>query len=82
MATNLFEQLSQSEVPPAPKTLEKEVHRRVNHNLIVIHLAGFALQALPLAALLFTRAVFGLLGYTITGRFHNPKAGDSQESPR
>lgn len=69
MPTNLLEQLGQRQVPAPPAKLRREVRERVNTTLIVVHVAEFALQAVPLALLHFARAVVGLVLFTLTGTY-------------
>lgn len=69
MSTDLFEQLAESEVPPAPETLECQVHQRVNRVLLLLHIVDFVVRGLPWTALRFGRAVAALLSFTLLGRF-------------
>ncbi len=43
-------QLQDAEVPPVPETFDQGVHARVNHFLLALHLAEFAVRGLPAAA--------------------------------
>ena len=84
MASDLLEQLARHEVPPPPATFDRDVHRRVNHTLAVLHVVEFVLLVMPHALLHFTRAVGGLIGFSIAGRFQGVKQDttkrDSDES--
>jgi hypothetical protein len=69
MATDLFEQLSQSEVPPPPDEFDRQFHRRLNQSLLVGHFVELGVRAIPFALGFFMRAVIGLLVFSFTGRF-------------
>jgi hypothetical protein len=69
MATDLFEQLAEQEVPPVPENLSRGVHRRLNRALVVLHLVEFTLCVLPYCVASFSRAVIGFFVQTISGRF-------------
>jgi hypothetical protein len=69
MATDLFEQLAEQEVPPVPENLSHGVHRRLNRALVVLHVVEFTLCALPYCAVFFGRAVLGLIVQTVSGRY-------------
>lgn len=68
MATDFLEQLADGEVPPVPVDFDHGVHQRVNRLLLLGHLIGFGLLALPYAMLHFVRGVAGFLELTMTGR--------------
>ena len=69
MATDLLEQLSQSEVPPPPDEFDRQFHRRLNQSLLFRHFVELAFRAIPFAFGFFMRAVIGLLVFSLTGRF-------------
>jgi hypothetical protein len=74
MASNLFQRLAESEVPPPPAQFDTQLHDRVNRTLVGTQLADLLLVGLPWAMLHFSRAVMGLIVLTFTGRFeNNPK---------
>ena len=78
MATDLLEQLAKAEIPPVPETLDRQVHQRLNDTLLVLHVLDFMVRAVPYALLHFSRAVVGLVGYSLTSKFELPR--DSRES--
>lgn len=65
---DLLEQLRQQEVPPVPSTFDEEVHQRVNHRLVVSHLADLALHAMPAALFEFAKALVGLVRFSLASR--------------
>ncbi len=69
MATDLLEQLSQSEVPPPPDEFDRQFHRRLNQSLLFGHFVELAVRAIPYAFGFFMWAVIGLLVLSFTGRF-------------
>jgi len=73
MATDLFEQLGDLEVPPAPEAeqFDRQLHARVNRSLVAGQLTDMAVGGLPWAAMHFTRALVGLCALTLTGRYDN-----------
>ena len=74
MASNLFERLAESEVPPPPVQFDTQLHERVNRTLVGTQLVDLLLCGLPWACLHFARAVMGLIAFTLTGRYeNNPK---------
>jgi hypothetical protein len=76
MATNLFDQLAELEVPPPPAQFDKQLHERVNQSLVVSHLVDLAFKGLPWALLHFARAFVGFIAFTLTGRYEtNSKNG-------
>ena len=77
MANNLLEQLTHDTVPPLPEDFERQVHQRLNKRLLIDHLADLLLRALPVVALQFGRAVFGLMVFTHSGRYRLDHHGDS-----
>lgn len=71
---DLFEQLSQHEVPPMPERFSQRVHLRLNKTLVVVHVVEFLLRVLPQCALFFGRAVIGLISYTLSGRYPHDRS--------
>ena len=69
MATELLDQLAETEVPPAPKVLQQKVHREINQTLLIQQAAELCLRALPWVLLHFGQAVLGLVRYTWTQRY-------------
>ena len=77
MASNLFDRLAESEVPPPPAQFDAQLDKRVNRRLMETQLLDLMLVGLPWAFVHFSRAVVGLIALTITGRFDsNPKDRD------
>jgi hypothetical protein len=71
MATDLFEQLGDLEVPPAPEAeqFDRQLHDRVNRSLVAGQLTDMVVGGLPWAAVHFSRALVGLFAVTLTGRY-------------
>lgn len=80
---NLFEELAEQEIPPLPADFGQAVHQRVNRSLVALQILDLLWRGLPLAFLLFGRAVIGLLAFTFTGKFPVEKrreTGDEKPS--
>lgn len=73
MAIDIFDQLSESPVPPPPQDFEALVHKRLNNRLLSGHLVDLALRGLPYAMFQFGRAFAGLAMFTIYGRYDNKR---------
>lgn len=71
MSNDLFEQLSEWEVPPPPPapSFDRQLHERLNRTLLLLQLGELAFRVLPWAALHFGQSVLGALRATLTGRF-------------
>lgn len=79
---NLFQELAEHEIPPLPADFGKAVHQRVNRSLVALQLLDLLWRGLPLAFLLFGRALIGLIAFTFTGKFPVEKRRDaSDEQP-
>jgi hypothetical protein len=61
MAIDLFEQLADLEVPPAPSSEEfdRQLHERVNRSLVTGQLIDLGVKGMPFALLHFVRALVG-----------------------
>ena len=68
MASDLLERMANDDVPPPPATFDRDVHERVNHTLAALHVH-------------FLRAVGGLIGFSITGRFSKTKQTTKDGEP-
>ena len=80
MATDLFEQLADLEVPPPPPVeFDRDLHQRLNQSLTTQHVFDLGLRALPFAALELMRAIAGFASLTITGTF--PRVAEDREKP-
>ena len=81
MASDLFEQLAEVEVPPPPSDFDRNLHNRLNRSLTVQHVVDFGLGALPITALELLRAVLGMVAFSVTGEFTSKKnSGDDQKT--
>ena len=81
MATDIFEKLADTEVPPAPvDELQRGFSERLNHRLLVQQLLDLALRGLPFAAWHMTRGMLATLYFTIAGRFVRPKSDDTSDN--
>ena len=75
---DLLESLADVDVPPVPATPEftAGVRRKLHPRLLAAHVAGFALQALPWAAVQFVGAVLAALRFSVTGAWTHGRATD------
>jgi hypothetical protein len=80
MSNDLLEQLAAAEVPAPPADLDREVHRRVNHSLLLLHLAELFFRALPYAIAHLAAGLLGLLSYSFTGG-RRADGGDRPATP-
>lgn len=73
MATDLFEQLGDLDVPPPPEAEEfdRQLHARVNRSLVAGQIVDLGTRGMPFAALHFSRALVGLFTLTLTGRYED-----------
>jgi hypothetical protein len=69
MAGDLFERLADVEVPPMPDNFDRDIHQRVNTALLVLHIAELATKGIAFAAVHFLTATWGLMIFTLSGRF-------------
>ncbi len=83
MPIDIWDQLAESEVPMPPPQLEREVHRRLNKALLVMHLADLFLKGMLFAMGHFAQAVLHLLAVTFTGRLQAllPRKKEGDEGP-
>jgi hypothetical protein len=83
---DLLESLAEVDVPPVPAAPEFSagVRAKLHPRLLVAHVAGFALQALPWAAVQFLTAVLAAVRFSVTGTWPQRRAvereGDSRET--
>jgi hypothetical protein len=83
---DLLESLAEVSVPPVPEAPEftAGVRRKLHPRLLAAHVAGFALQALPWAAVQFVTAVLAAVRFSVTGtwppRRAAGRAGESRET--
>ena len=73
---NLLEQLADLEVPPPPPSaqFDRQLHERVNRSLFIWQMVDLVVSGLPWAMLHFSRALVGLIAFTVTGQYEsNPK---------
>jgi hypothetical protein len=71
MATDssFLDQLADVEVPVAPPDFQRQVHRRLNHWLLVVHIADMIAGAFPYAVQHYAQAVNGLIRLTLSGNY-------------
>ena len=69
MATNLLDQLQDTEVPPPPVMIRREVHDRLNQWLLVAQIAELVVYGFGHAAAQFGATVLGLMNFTLTGEY-------------
>jgi hypothetical protein len=73
---DLLEQLAEFDVPPVPKQFDAVLHERVNRGLLAASAAEFVLKAIPFVALHLAGAVWGLVRFTLTGRYGHERRDD------
>ena len=81
MATDFFEQLAETKVPPAPVDLPEQVHRRLNSSLLTLQMLDLLLRGLGYAMFEFGRALVGVITYSLLGRFGSPPRGGGSDAP-
>ena len=69
MATDLFDQLADLEVPPPPERFDQQLHERLNRSLVVGQFVDLVFGAVPFAIVHFARALTGMAIFTFTGRY-------------
>jgi hypothetical protein len=69
MGIDILEQLAATEIPPVPADFDRDVHQRVNHALVLAHVAELGLRVLPYALVHMAQALIGLFSLTLSGRF-------------
>ena len=71
MATDssFLDQLADVEVPVTPPDFQRQVHRRLNHWLLVVQIGDMIAGAFPYAVQHFARAVGGLVQLTLSGEY-------------
>ncbi len=73
MAHDLFSQLAESDVPPAPAELDSCFSQRLNTVLLAAHLFEFAVRAFPQVLGVFLESVLHLIAFSITGRMQSDR---------
>ena len=81
MANNLLDQLQNTEVPPPPVEMRREVHERLNQWLLVGQVSELVLYGFGYAVLQFSEAILGLFNFTLTGNYQLRRGSqhDSQD---
>ena len=69
MATDLFDQLAEADVPPPPPQFDHQLHKRLNQTLIAMHVVELCMRCLPWCLMQFSQAIIGAIRYTVTGRY-------------
>lgn len=77
MATNLLDQLTQTEVPPPPADIDRQVHRRLNQWLLVAQTADLVVRAFGYAAVHLISAIIGAVQLTLTGSYQTHSNQDT-----
>ena len=78
MATDILEQLADTEVPPAPvEQLQQGFSDRLNSRLVVQQLLDLMIRGVPYAAWHMTFGMVGVLYYTVVGRFVQREDNDT-----
>ena len=73
---DLLEQLAEYEVPPVPREFDVRLHERVNRGLLAGQAVELVLKAIPYTVLHLAGAVWGLVMYTMTGRYGHERRDD------
>jgi hypothetical protein len=73
---DLLEQLAEYDVPPVPGEFDVRLHERVNRGLLVGQAFELVLKAIPYTALHLAGAVWGLVLYSVTGRYGHERRDD------
>ena len=76
MSTDLWAQLANSDVPAPPAEFDRQVHGRINKNLLVQHLLDLGLQGMLFALGHFALAWLHLVILTLTGKVETPRKKD------
>ncbi len=82
MANDLLDQLKDADVPERPKDFDRQVHERLNGQLLVTHVADLVLRGLPYTVGRFFAALAGLAMMSLFGTFDPKTRSDSDESDR
>ncbi len=82
MANNLLDRLKDTEVPQRPEDFDRQVHQRLNAQLLVTHVADLVLRGLPYAVGRFFAALAGLAMMSLFGTFEPKTRGDADASDR
>jgi len=79
---DLLESLAEVDVPPVPTAPEFSagVRRKLHPRLLAAHVAGFALLALPWAAVQFVTVVLAAVRYSVTGTWPS-RRGSAARGP-
>jgi hypothetical protein len=79
--TDLLDRLADVDVPPVPTAPEftAGVRRKLHPRLLAAHVAGFALQALPWAAVQFVGAVLAVVRFSLTGSWPRQRGAREEE---
>ena len=83
---DLLDSLAEVGVPPVPEApaFTAGVRRKLHPRLLAAHVAGFALQALPWAAVQFVAVVLAAVRFSVTGTWPQgrpaDRAGGSRET--
>ena len=66
---DFLEQLAELDVPPPPERFTSELHDRVNRSLVLVQLVELACAAVPYAVMELSRALGGLVRYSLCGKY-------------
>lgn len=80
MSDDFLERLADLELREPPAEFDRQLHERMNRSLLVQHIVDLAVGAFPWAMVHFVQAVAGLVRYTVTGRFDDPRRTDDDRS--
>ncbi len=68
-----LEQLALLDVPAPPPEFDRQLHGRVNRQLIAQHVADLLLHAMPWALLHLAQVLLGLVRFSLSGRFDDER---------
>jgi hypothetical protein len=82
MAFDMWEQLAETPIPPAPETpaFDRGIAERINARLFWLHVVEFAVRTIPYALAHFMGGVLGFLTISLTGKYPE-RPRDAEDKP-
>jgi hypothetical protein len=76
MGTDILEKLAELPVPPAPPpvSFDRALHQRINSRLLAEQFVDLLVRGFAYGIIHFSKAVIGLIRFTLTGRFESPNS--------
>jgi hypothetical protein len=69
MSRNVFDELSDQQVPERPPEFQRQVHETLNKRLTTAHLVEFSVRLLPYAFFYFFQSLCGAVIFSFTGQY-------------